>query len=91
VRLEQGDMARATVFNLDPGGADAPSPCRALSICTLTSTAFAGKPMNARRRGDAEGSHHAGYSWRHPRPENHRGVAREGIARVIIGTAAVRD
>ena len=35
VRLEQGDMARATVFNLDPGGAGARlRRRRALNICT---------------------------------------------------------
>ena len=34
VRLEQGDMARATVFNLDPAAQAAPSQRRALSICT---------------------------------------------------------
>ena len=34
VRLEQGDMARATVFNLDPGGAGAQlSPRRDSNIC----------------------------------------------------------
>jgi phosphoribosylformimino-5-aminoimidazole carboxamide ribotide isomerase len=33
VRLEQGDMARATVFNLDPAAQARPLPRRALNIC----------------------------------------------------------
>jgi len=34
VRLEQGDMARATVFNLDPAAQRDPSPSRGSNICT---------------------------------------------------------
>jgi phosphoribosylformimino-5-aminoimidazole carboxamide ribotide isomerase len=95
VRLEQGDMARATVFNLDPA-----AQARAF--------ADAGLRISARRRsrrrlcrqadecaggrGDAEGV---------TMPVQLGGGIRDiktveawldkGIARVIIGTAAVRD
>ena len=34
VRLEQGDMARATVFDLDPAAQARVLPSRGLSICT---------------------------------------------------------
>ena len=34
VRLEQGDMARATVFNLDPAAQARASPRRVSNICT---------------------------------------------------------
>ncbi len=34
VRLEQGDMARATVFNRDPPSRRSPSSSRASAICT---------------------------------------------------------
>jgi phosphoribosylformimino-5-aminoimidazole carboxamide ribotide isomerase len=51
VRLEQGDMARATVFNLDPAAqarAFAAQGFEYLHVVDLDG-AFAGKPMNARR------------------------------------------
>ena len=78
VRLEQGDMARATVFNLDP---------------VAQACAFAGKPMNA----------HAVEAMLKAvtMPLQLGGGIRDlatveawlakGVARVIIGTAAVRD
>jgi Phosphoribosylformimino-5-aminoimidazole carboxamide ribonucleotide (ProFAR) isomerase len=34
VRLEQGDMARATVFNLDPAAQARALPRQGLNICT---------------------------------------------------------
>jgi len=49
VRLEQGDMARATVFNLDPAAqarAFAAQGFEYLHVVDLDG-AFAGKPMNA--------------------------------------------
>ena len=36
VRLEQGDMARATIFNDDPADQARPLPRRASGICTLS-------------------------------------------------------
>ena len=49
VRLEQGDMARATVFNLDPAAqarSFAEQGFEYLHVVDLDG-AFAGKPMNA--------------------------------------------
>ncbi len=95
VRLEQGDMARATVFNLDPA-AQARSFVEQgfeyLHVVDLDG-AFAGKPMNA----------HAVEAMLEAVtiPVQLGGGIRDlttveawldkGIARVIIGTAAVRD
>jgi phosphoribosylformimino-5-aminoimidazole carboxamide ribotide isomerase len=95
VRLEQGDMARATVFNRDP----------VAQACTFESLgfewlhlvdldgAFAGKPVNARAvaaiRKAVKIPVQLGGGIR-----NLATVERwlsEGISRVIIGTAAVRD
>ncbi len=76
VRLEQGDMARATVFNLDPvaqAKAFAAQGFEYLHVVDLDG-AFAGKPMNALA---VEAMLKA--------------VTMKGVARVIIGTAAVRD
>ena len=95
VRLQQGDMARATVFNRDPAAqaaAFAQQGFEYLHIVDLDG-AFAGKPMNAtavERILDAVKI-----------PVQLGGGIRDratvdawlgkGIARVIIGTAAVRD
>jgi phosphoribosylformimino-5-aminoimidazole carboxamide ribotide isomerase len=95
VRLQQGDMARATVFNRDPA-AQASSferqGFRYLHIVDLDG-AFAGKPMNAA----AVDSILAAVKI----PVQLGGGIRDratleawlgkGVARVIIGTAAVRD
>ena len=95
VRLEQGDMARATVFNLDPA-AQAKSfeqqGFEYLHVVDLDG-AFAGKPVNA----SAVESMLATIKM----PVQLGGGIRDlktieawlskGIARVIIGTAAVRD
>jgi phosphoribosylformimino-5-aminoimidazole carboxamide ribotide isomerase len=95
VRLEQGDMARATVFNLDPAAqakSFAAQGFEYLHVVDLDG-AFAGKPMNA----------HAVEAMLKAvtMPVQLGGGIRDlgtveawlgkGIARVIIGTAAVRD
>jgi phosphoribosylformimino-5-aminoimidazole carboxamide ribotide isomerase len=95
VRLEQGDMARATVFNLDPAAqarAFAAQGFEYLHVVDLDG-AFAGKPMNAQA---VEAMLKAVTM-----PAQLGGGIRDlktveawlakGIARVIIGTAAVRD
>jgi phosphoribosylformimino-5-aminoimidazole carboxamide ribotide isomerase len=95
VRLEQGDMARATVFNLDPSEqarAFATQGFEYLHVVDLDG-AFAGKPVNA----DAVERMLKAVTL----PVQLGGGIRDlktveawlekGIARVIIGTAAVRD
>ena len=95
VRLEQGDMARATVFNLEPAAqarAFAAQGFEYLHVVDLDG-AFAGKPMNAL----AVEAMLQAVSM----PVQLGGGIRDlktveawlakGIARVIIGTAAVRD
>ena len=95
VRLEQGDMARATVFNLDPvaqARAFAAQGFEYLHVVDLDG-AFAGKPMNARaveamlravtmpmQLGGGIRDLNTMEAW-----------LAKGVARVIIGTAAVRD
>jgi phosphoribosylformimino-5-aminoimidazole carboxamide ribotide isomerase len=95
VRLEQGDMARATVFNLDPAAqarAFAAQGFEYLHVVDLDG-AFAGKPMNALaveamlkvitmpvQLGGGIRDLKTVEAW-----------LAKGIARVIIGTAAVRD
>lgn len=95
VRLEQGDMARATVFNLDPA-AQAKSfedqGFEYLHVVDLDG-AFAGKPVNAQaveamlklvkfpvQLGGGIRDLATVEAW-----------LSKGISRVIIGTAAVRD
>ena len=95
VRLEQGDMARATVFNLDPAAqarAFVAQGFEYLHVVDLDG-AFAGKPINALA---VESMLKA-----IDKPVQLGGGIRDlatveawlnkGIARVIIGTAAVRD
>jgi phosphoribosylformimino-5-aminoimidazole carboxamide ribotide isomerase len=95
VRLEQGDMARATVFNLDPAAqakSFAAQGFEYLHVVDLDG-AFAGKPMNARavetmlkavtmplQLGGGIRDLATVEAW-----------LAKGVARVIIGTAAVRD
>jgi phosphoribosylformimino-5-aminoimidazole carboxamide ribotide isomerase len=95
VRLEQGDMSRATVFNLDPAAQAkgfAAQGFEYLHVVDLDG-AFAGKPMNAQaveamleaiaiplQLGGGIRDFETVEAW----------LAR-GVARVIIGTAAVRD
>jgi phosphoribosylformimino-5-aminoimidazole carboxamide ribotide isomerase len=95
VRLEQGDMARATVFNLDPAAqasAFAAQGFEYLHVVDLDG-AFAGKPVNAEavermlkavtmpvQLGGGIRDLKTVEAW-----------LEKGVARVIIGTAAVRD
>jgi phosphoribosylformimino-5-aminoimidazole carboxamide ribotide isomerase len=95
VRLEQGDMARATVFSLDPAAqarAFAAQGFEYLHVVDLDG-AFAGKPVNALavetmlksvampvQLGGGIRDTKTVEAW-----------LAKGIARVIIGTAAVRD
>jgi phosphoribosylformimino-5-aminoimidazole carboxamide ribotide isomerase len=95
VRLEQGDMARATVFNLDPAAQArnfAAQGFEYLHVVDLDG-AFAGRPMNAHaveamlkavsipvQLGGGIRDIETVEAW-----------LAKGIARVIIGTAAVRD
>ncbi|HEU0082319.1 MAG TPA: 1-(5-phosphoribosyl)-5-[(5-phosphoribosylamino)methylideneamino]imidazole-4-carboxamide isomerase [Bradyrhizobium sp.] len=95
VRLEQGDMARATVFNLDPAAqavAFAAQGFEYLHVVDLDG-AFAGKPVNARaveRMLDSVTMPvQLGGGIRDL--QTVQGWLDKGIARVIIGTAAVRD
>jgi phosphoribosylformimino-5-aminoimidazole carboxamide ribotide isomerase len=98
VRLEQGDMARATVFNLDPAAqarAFAAQGFEYLHVVDLDG-AFAGKPVNAQAV-EAMLNMLKAVTM----PVQLGGGIRDlktieawlakGIARVIIGTAAVRD
>jgi len=95
VRLEQGDMARATVFHRDPAEQArtlASQGFEYLHIVDLDG-AFAGKPMNAAaverilaavripvQLGGGIRDHATITGW-----------LDKGVTRVIIGTAAVRD
>jgi phosphoribosylformimino-5-aminoimidazole carboxamide ribotide isomerase len=95
VRLEQGDMARATVFNLEPAAqarAFAAQGFEYLHVVDLDG-AFAGKPMNAMaveamlksvsmpvQLGGGIRDLQTVEAW-----------LAKGITRVIIGTAAVRQ
>ena len=95
VRLEQGDMARATVFNLDPAAqarSFAAQGFEYLHVVDLDG-AFAGKPMNAQaveamlravtmplQLGGGIRDLKTVEAW-----------LAKGVARIIIGTAAVRD
>jgi phosphoribosylformimino-5-aminoimidazole carboxamide ribotide isomerase len=95
VRLEQGDMARATVFNLDPAAQAASFAAQGFEYLHVVDLdgAFAGKPVNA----------HAVEAMlaKVTMPVQLGGGIRDlktveawlekGITRVIIGTAAVRD
>jgi phosphoribosylformimino-5-aminoimidazole carboxamide ribotide isomerase len=95
VRLEQGDMARATVFSLDPTAqarAFAAQGFEYLHVVDLDG-AFAGKPVNAQAveamlRSIAMPVQLGGGIRDTRTIEAWLG---KGIARVIIGTAAVRD
>ena len=95
VRLEQGDMARATVFHCDPAEqarAFAAQGFAYLHIVDLDG-AFAGRPINAaaveRILAAVPIPVQVGGGIRdHATIEGWLG---KGVARVIIGTAAVRD
>ena len=95
VRLVQGDMAQATVFNDDPAAQAAAFEAQGFPWLHLVDLdgAFAGKPMNAAAV--------EAILARTSRPLQLGGGIRDmktvegwltrGVARVIIGTAAVRD
>jgi phosphoribosylformimino-5-aminoimidazole carboxamide ribotide isomerase len=95
VRLEQGDMARATVFNRDPAAQAKTFESQGFEWLHLVDLdgAFAGKPVNAPAV--------AAILKAVKIPVQLGGGIRdlatverwlaEGIARVVIGTAAVRD
>ena len=96
VRLLRGDMDRATVFGDDPAAqarAFASAGCRWLHVVDLDG-AFAGRPVNGRRRSRRS-------SRRSPVPVQLGGGIRDratiegwldkGVARVVLGTAALRD
>jgi len=95
VRLEQGDMTRATVFNVDPAAQAASFAAQGFEYLHVVDLdgAFAGKPMNAH----AVEAMLAAVTI----PLQLGGGIRnletievwlgKGVARVIIGTAAVRD
>lgn len=95
VRLQQGDMARVTVFNTDPAAQARAFESQGFEYLHVVDLdgAFAGKPMNAQA---VEGMLRSVTM-----PVQLGGGIRDlatleawlskGIARVIIGTAAVRD
>jgi len=95
VRLKQGDMQAATVFNTDPAAQAASFEAQGFSHLHVVDLdgAFAGKPMNAAAV--------EGILARVKMPVQLGGGIRDlatiegwlgkGVARVIIGTAAVRD
>jgi phosphoribosylformimino-5-aminoimidazole carboxamide ribotide isomerase len=95
VRLEQGDMARATVFNRDPVAQARTFESLGFEWLHLVDLdgAFAGKPVNARAVAAIKKAVkipvQLGGGIRNLATVE-RWLA-EGIARVIIGTAAVRD
>ncbi|MFG1302012.1 1-(5-phosphoribosyl)-5-[(5-phosphoribosylamino)methylideneamino]imidazole-4-carboxamide isomerase [Xanthobacter sp. V3C-3] len=95
VRLEQGDMARATVFNRDPAAQAAEFETlgfRYLHLVDLDG-AFAGKPVNAaaveRILETVSIPVQLGGGIRDMRTVE--GWLEKGVTRVILGTAAVRD
>ena len=95
VRLEQGDMARATVFNRDPAAQAAEFETlgfRYLHLVDLDG-AFAGKPVNAaaveRILETVSIPVQLGGGIRDMRTVE--GWLEKGVTRVILGTAAVGD
>jgi phosphoribosylformimino-5-aminoimidazole carboxamide ribotide isomerase len=95
VRLEQGDMARATVFNLDPAAQAKSFEQQGFNYLHVVDLdgAFAGKPVNA----SAVEKMLATIAMPVQLGGGIRDLATieawltKGITRVIIGTAAVRD
>jgi phosphoribosylformimino-5-aminoimidazole carboxamide ribotide isomerase len=95
VRLRQGDMQQATVFNTDPAAQAASFEADGFTWLHVVDLdgAFAGKPMNAAAvegiLGRVRFPVQLGGGIRDMRTVE--GWLDKGIARVIIGTAAVRD
>jgi len=95
VRLEQGDMARATIFNRDPAEQARIFAAQGFDYLHIVDLdgAFAGRPMNAaavdRILAAVKTPLQLGGGIRDRATiENWLG---KGVARVVIGTAAVRD
>jgi phosphoribosylformimino-5-aminoimidazole carboxamide ribotide isomerase len=95
VRLEQGDMARATVFHRDPAEQARRFAAQGFGYLHVVDLdgAFAGKPMNAaaveRILAAAKVPVQLGGGIRDR--ATIEGWLGKGVTRVIIGTAAVRD
>ncbi len=95
VRLVQGDMEQATVFNDDPAAQAADFAAQGFSWLHIVDLdgAFAGKPMNAAAveaiLARVKLPLQLGGGIRDMRTVE--GWLERGVARVIIGTAAVRD
>jgi phosphoribosylformimino-5-aminoimidazole carboxamide ribotide isomerase len=95
VRLEQGDMARATVFHRDPAAQAAAFEQQGFDYLHVVDLdgAFAGKPVNAqaveRILATVKMPVQLGGGVRDMKTVE--GWLGKGIKRVIIGTAAVRD
>jgi phosphoribosylformimino-5-aminoimidazole carboxamide ribotide isomerase len=95
VRLEQGDMARATVFHREPAEQARIFAAQGFEYLHLVDLdgAFAGKPMNAaaveRILGAVRIPVQLGGGIRDQ--ATIEGWLGKGVTRVIIGTAAVRD
>jgi phosphoribosylformimino-5-aminoimidazole carboxamide ribotide isomerase len=95
VRLQQGDMARTTVFNRDPAAQARAFERQGFDYLHIVDLdgAFAGKPMNAQAVEDIIAAvkipAQLGGGIRDRATID--GWLGKGIARVIIGTAAVRD
>jgi phosphoribosylformimino-5-aminoimidazole carboxamide ribotide isomerase len=95
VRLEQGDMAKATVFNEDPAAQALAFEAQGFEYLHIVDLdgAFAGRPMNARAveaiLAQAKIPAQLGGGIRDL--ETIEAWLEKGVSRVIIGTAAVRD
>jgi phosphoribosylformimino-5-aminoimidazole carboxamide ribotide isomerase len=95
VRLQQGDMARATVFHTDPAEQARVFAAQGFTYLHIVDLdgAFAGKPMNAaaveRILGRVQIPVQLGGGIRDQ--ATIEGWLAKGVTRVIIGTAAVRD
>ena len=95
VRLKQGDMARATVFNRDPAAQASAFERQGFEYLHIVDLdgAFAGRPVNAaaveRILGAVNIPAQLGGGIRDRATID--GWLGKGVARVIIGTAAVRD
>jgi len=95
VRLEQGDMARATVFHSDPAAQARAFEAQGFEYLHVVDLdgAFAGKPMNAAavKRIVAEVTIPVQLGGGIRDMTTVESWLANGITRVIIGTAAVRD
>ncbi len=95
VRLVRGDMARATIYSDDPAGqarAFAAAGCEWLHVVDLDG-AFAGRPVNRDAVADivAAGAAPVQLGGGIRDMAAVEGWLGEGVERVVLGTAAVRD